>query len=119
MILKMFYKYKLINRPHCEIVLLKIKSLQEVQNIEDVLKQAFLPAQQEKKQSQSKKKSRSFLSIKFVAHEDMRFKRRPCKYLCAKNIVLLCSLLQYLQSLIFVVMLLYIQWQTVLGLDKN
>ncbi|CAL6074806.1 Hypothetical_protein [Hexamita inflata] len=56
LILKAFFKRKLINRPQCEILLQKIKSLQEVQNIEDVLKQASLPAQQENKQSQSEKK---------------------------------------------------------------
>ncbi|CAL6099376.1 Hypothetical_protein [Hexamita inflata] len=38
------------------VLLQKIKALQQVQNIEDVLKQASLPAQQENKQSQSEKK---------------------------------------------------------------
>ncbi|CAL6089401.1 Hypothetical_protein [Hexamita inflata] len=56
LISKAFFKRKLINRPQCEILLQKIKSLQEVQNIEDVLKQASLPVQQENKQSQSEKK---------------------------------------------------------------
>ncbi|CAL6001127.1 Hypothetical_protein [Hexamita inflata] len=56
LILKAFYKRKLINRSQCEILLQKIKALQQVQNIEDVLKQASLPAQQENKQSQSEKK---------------------------------------------------------------
>ncbi|CAL6041300.1 Hypothetical_protein [Hexamita inflata] len=56
LILKAFFKRKLISRPQCEILLKKIKSLQEVQNIEDVQKHASLPAQLENKQSQSEKK---------------------------------------------------------------
>ncbi|CAL6064676.1 Hypothetical_protein [Hexamita inflata] len=54
LILKAFFKRKFINQR--EILLQKIKNLQEVQNIEDVLKQASLPAQQENKQSQRAKK---------------------------------------------------------------
>ncbi|CAL5970686.1 Hypothetical_protein [Hexamita inflata] len=46
LILKAFYKRKLINRSQCEILLKKIKALQQVQNIEDVLKQASLNQKQ-------------------------------------------------------------------------
>ncbi|CAL6033828.1 Hypothetical_protein [Hexamita inflata] len=71
LILKAFFKRKLINRPQCEILLQKIKSLQEVQNIEDVLKQASLPAQQKKKQSQSeKKKAKKRQNLRDISIDD-------------------------------------------------
>ncbi|CAL6061767.1 Hypothetical_protein [Hexamita inflata] len=71
LILKVFYKRKLINRPQCEILLQKIKNLQEVQNNEDVLKQATCP---EGKQAKSKRKEEGQEATEL----DGNFNRRLC-----------------------------------------
>ncbi|CAL6073724.1 Hypothetical_protein [Hexamita inflata] len=55
LILKALHKRKFINRSLCEKLLKKIKSLQEVQNIEDVLKQASCPVGKQVKSKRKKK----------------------------------------------------------------